>query len=373
MQNALSAGETVVHFERRHAVSVAPAQRVAATAMHPEIFTIALDKIADAIAQQRHDFIRQGRHHEFADAVFVRVDDFVINIFIGAAHFAGFVFNEQMTGFGRAVKVENRHAENALQNFAMHHADKFVAAQNEFDRRKPDSIPLAKPREPHAVNRIKVEKLRRPLRDFVRHAREFVVREQERNARLIHEQSPAERARRFGHEVGKTDHAVANRRHQRRSASGRMRVQNGSDEAVQPQHALLLRVPPAACEQHRRPLVRGAGGVFKFHGFFGEQRIQFLTGAEKIVGEITADFALGDERQARKISGQQRVAIKRHLAPAWIKLRQPSKTVGGVCRFRWIFSEREHSAHTDAPCGENFQWNHKKSNTSLTNSSGESA
>ena len=57
-------------------------QRVAAATMHPIIFAVALHQIADAIAQERHDFIRQRRHHELTDPFFVRVDDFVKNIFV---------------------------------------------------------------------------------------------------------------------------------------------------------------------------------------------------------------------------------------------------------------------------------------------------
>jgi len=53
----------------------------------------------------------------------VRVHDFEKRRVIARLHFAALVFHEQMAGLGRAVKVENRHAKNARQNFAMHDAD----------------------------------------------------------------------------------------------------------------------------------------------------------------------------------------------------------------------------------------------------------
>ncbi len=127
-----------------------------------------------------------------------------------------------MAGFRRAVKIENRHAENALQNFPVNDADKFVAAQNEFHRRKFYAVPLAIKRKPRAVHRIQIQKHRRPFQNFFRHARELCFRQQKRDARLVHKQCRVHCARGFGSEIGKADQAVADRRHQRRAAGARI-------------------------------------------------------------------------------------------------------------------------------------------------------
>ena len=119
-------------------------------------------EVADAIADQRHIVIGQRGDDQAADAggsgsttsrkAVSRLD-----------HFAMLIFHEQMARFGRAVKIEDGHAEHALQQASVNDAHKFVAAQNEPQRGQADAVALAVLREANAVNRVNVEKLRLPI------------------------------------------------------------------------------------------------------------------------------------------------------------------------------------------------------------------
>ena len=85
-------------------------------------------------------------------------------------------------------------------------------------------------------------------------------------------------------------------------------------QSVQPQHARLLLIPPAATKQHRRALIRTAGSVFQFQAMTGQQGFQRLAGLEKIMRKIFAQVLFADERPTGKIPAA-RSAVKRHRAP----------------------------------------------------------
>ena len=155
-----------------------------------------------------------------------------------------------MAGLGGAVKIQHRHAEDAGENFFVNVAKKFVGAENEFQRGKFDAATLAVKREPDDVNRVGVEKLRRPLDDFLRHALHFGVRQHERDALEIDEERAANDALLARHPDGGTSEAVAGGRGDGGAAGFRKLIQSFGGNGIQSQCALFLRVPPAARENY---------------------------------------------------------------------------------------------------------------------------
>lgn len=85
-----------------------------------------------------------------------------------------------------------------------------------------------------------------------------------------------------------------------------MVVQNVPYLVIQLQRALLLRVPPAAREDHRQAFFRGAGGVFEFDRLRFEQRFERLVFREEIAGKSRSHLAFGDQRQALEIKFRAR-------------------------------------------------------------------
>ena len=73
MGNAVRSGKTLVHLPGGDAPPVACRQRVARPAVNHKVAGVGtLDpfrEIADAITEQRHVIVGQGRDHQFADAV----------------------------------------------------------------------------------------------------------------------------------------------------------------------------------------------------------------------------------------------------------------------------------------------------------------
>ena len=93
--------------------------------------------------------------------------------------------------------------------------------------------------------------------------------------------------------------AVARGRGDRGAAAFGKFVQNFRDKVVQPQRAFLLRVPPAARENHRQAFRRGAGGVFQFDQISSPATISSdLAGGKKILREIIPHLRLRHQRQA---------------------------------------------------------------------------
>jgi len=73
-----------------------------------------LGQIADAIAQQRHVIITECRHDQITQTTRVFIRQFQEGSVLAGFHFAAFILHQQMTGFGRAIEIEYRHAEDAL-------------------------------------------------------------------------------------------------------------------------------------------------------------------------------------------------------------------------------------------------------------------
>ena len=210
-------------------------------------------EIADSIAQQRHVIIGQSRDDQFAHAARVGVHDFEKRRVIAWLHFAAFIFHEQMAGLRGAVKIKNRHAEYPRENFAMNDADKFIAAQNEFERGKLYPVLFAVKRETRAVNRVNIQKLRRPAGDLRRHVRQFRLSQKERNARKVHEQRVSKRSLLARRPNCWTSQTVARGRSNCGTPRVREFIENIGDESVQSKRTFFLCVPPAASKNDGQP------------------------------------------------------------------------------------------------------------------------
>ena len=235
----------------------------------------------------------------------------------------------------------------------MDDAHKLVAAQNESHRREPDAAPFAVKREPRAMHRVQIQKLRRPLHNFAGHPVKFRFVQQKWNPRLIHKQRRAHRARGFGGVIGKAHEAVTDGRHNRGTAGAGMFGQHPRDKPVQPQHPRLLLIPPAAAKQDGRPLLRSAGRVLQFHQLVFQQRVQPLPGVQKIGRKIFAQLALANQRQAEEIVLRRRPPVNGESAPA----REQFLHALQLRRFANEFRCRQHPPNTNAPTWENFQRN----------------
>src|SRR5271156_5584667 len=123
MRNAIYFDKTLIYFPSRHAMAVARRERVTRATVNGEMIfvrlNVLLDKITDAITQQRHIIISQSRDDQFAHAARVGVHDFQKRRVVARLHFAALVFHEQMAGLRRAVEIEDWHAKNSRQNFFM--------------------------------------------------------------------------------------------------------------------------------------------------------------------------------------------------------------------------------------------------------------
>ena len=124
-----------------------------------------------------------------------------------------------------------------------------------------------------------------------------------------------------------------------------MFIQNPRDERIQPEHPRLLRVPPAAPKQDRRPVIRGAGGVLQFDGFAFQQLVQPLPGAQKIVRKIFAQLAFADQGQAEKIIPRRGFPVNGEFTPA----REKFLHAATLRRFANEFRCRQHLVNTNAP------------------------
>jgi len=200
----------------------------------------------------------------------------------------------------------------------MDDTDEFVAAKNKFQRRKLDAAPFAIKREPRAVHRIQVEKLRRPIGDFRGHARQFFFLDHKRNAREIHEERVADDALFARHPGRGAGEAIARRRGERGPARARMFVQNLRNEGVEPQGALFLFIPPAAPKNDGQTFLGGAGGVFELDRLIFEQALERMNVRQEIAGKVRAHFALLQKGQLPKTRVEiifcnlaQRLAIDR--------------------------------------------------------------
>ncbi len=242
----------------------------------------------------------------------------------------------------------------------MHHAGKLVTAQDEFQRRKFDSLALAVKREPRAMNRIQVQKLRRPFGNLRRHPRQFRVtpRRNGMRARLTNSVLPTVRCSRDIQTVGHVRPLQAGGTSVARRALGC----SSSTRATKP----FNRSARSSCSFHQpRPKITGSRSsevpevCSSSTRFFSSNDSSACPPERKVEREIFPHPALGQQRQpaetikvnAPAIRTCQRLAIKRHLAPA----RQEFRQLFELARFANEFRSRKHGRNIHAFGGMQIQ------------------